>query len=70
MTPPIQYATFNPDAQDELRASSDELLDALWVGYKHASSFFMTNPTSEAWRTFVRAHAAWKVAFLAEEGRP
>ena len=48
MTPPIHYATFNPDAQDELRASSDELLDALWVGYKHASNFFMANPTSEA----------------------
>ncbi len=66
MTPPIHYPTFN---SDELRASSDELLDGLWIAYKHTSDFFMANPRTESWRAFVRAHAAWKVAFLAEEGR-
>ena len=68
MTPPIHYATFNPDARHELRASADELMDALWVGYRYASEFYRANPTAEAWRALVRAHAVWRVAFMAGDG--
>ena len=64
--------TFNPDARDQIRASADELLGALWTGYGHASGFFRANPTTVSWRELVRAHACWNVAFSAEAdgGRP
>ena len=69
MSADILYPAF-PLEGDELRTSAEELLEALWVGYRHASSFFMANPTPQGWRAFVRAHAAWRVAFLAEEDQP
>ena len=67
MTAHVLHPTFNPDARDQVRASADELLGALWTGYRHASGFFMANPTTESWRALVRAHAVWRVAFLAED---
>ena len=63
----VVHPTFNPDGRRELKASADELLGALWTGYTHASEFYRANPTTERWRTLVRAHACWKVAFRAEE---
>ena len=65
MTAPIHYATFSRGARNEFRTSANELMDALWAGYKHASGFFMANPTTEAWHALVRA-TAWRVAFLVE----
>ena len=72
MSADILHPTFPREGRDELRASANELLSAFWVGYTHASGFFMANPTTESWRQLVRAHACWKVAFRAEEdgGRP
>ena len=71
MSTNVSYPTFNPaDARDELKSSADELLSALWTGYQHASEFFRANPTTERWRELVRAHALYRVAFLAEEGQP
>ena len=49
------------------KASADELLGALWIGYTHASEFYRANPTTESWRALVRAHAVWHVAFRAED---
>ena len=63
----ISFPTFNPDARDELKSSADELVNALWAGYQHASEFFRANPTPENWRTLVRSHACWRVAFMAED---
>ena len=66
----VLHPTFDPEARCELQASADELLNALWTGYQHTSEFFRANPTSETWRTLVRAHALYRVAFLAEGGKP
>ena len=68
----VVHPTFDPDARSELKASADELLGALWTGYQHASEFFRANPTTERWRELVRAHALYRVAFLAEDdgGQP
>ena len=63
----ILYPTFPNEGHGDLRASADELREALFANYRHTSSFFMANPTPQRWRAFVRAHAAWKVAFLAED---
>ncbi len=67
MTAHVSYPTFDIGACDELKASAHELTKALWENYQHASKFFMANPTPERWRAFVRAHAAWKVAFITED---
>ena len=68
----ILYPTFPHEGHDALHASADELCQALFANYRHTSDFFMANPTPQRWRAFVRAHACWKVAFLAEDdgGRP
>ncbi len=68
----VLHLTSEPEGRVQIRASADELLGALWAGYTHASEFYRANPTTERWRELVRAHACWKVAFLAEEdgGRP
>ncbi len=63
------YPTVNMGAQHEFRASRDELLDGLLTGYKHTAKIFRANPTGDTWRALVQAHAAWRVAFLAEEER-
>ncbi len=65
------HPTF-PDARDQIRASADELLGALWIGYTHASEFYRANPTTERWRTLVKAYALYRIAFRAEDdgGRP
>ena len=63
----VLHPTFDPDTRRELKASADELLGALWIGYQHASDFFRANPTPENWRTLVRARTLYQVAFLAEE---
>ena len=59
--------TFPHEGRDELQASADELLSALWVGYTHASDFYRANPTTERWRTLIKAHALYQIAFLAED---
>ena len=66
MTAEVLHPTFAPGFRVELQTSADELLGALWTGYTHASEFYRANPTTERWRELVRAHACWKVAFLAE----
>ena len=63
----VLHATFDPEARRQLKASADELLNALWTGYGHASDLFRANPTTETWRALVRSHTCWRVAFLAEE---
>ncbi len=63
----VLHPTFDPDARDQIRASADELLGALWTGYAHASEFYRANPTTERWRELVRAHACWRVAHMAED---
>ncbi len=68
MSAHVSYPTFDLGARDELQASADELIGALWTGYQHASDFFRANPTPKTWRTLVRAHALYRVAFLAEDG--
>ncbi len=68
MTAHVLHPTFDGDARHELKASADELIDALWTGYQHASDFFRANPTPKTWRTLVRAHALYRVAFMAEDG--
>ncbi len=65
----IFYPTVNPDARREFKESADELLGALLSGRNQAAEFFRANPTQENWRAWVRAQAAWRVAFLAEEDR-
>ena len=72
MSADILHPAFPQEGQGDLRASADELREALFTNYTHTSNFFMTNPTPQRWRAFVHAHAAWKVAFLAEEdgGQP
>ncbi len=67
MTAEIFFPTINPDAQNQFRASADELLDGLLGNYRHSAEFFRANPTEDNWRALVQAHAAWRVAFLAEE---
>ncbi len=69
MTAHVLHATFDAESRRELQASADELLGALWTGYTHASDFFRANPTPKTWRTLVRAHALYRVAFLAEDNR-
>ena len=61
------YPTTNPDAQDAFKASANELLNGLLTGYKHAASIFRANPTQHNWHALVQAHAAWRVAFQAED---
>ena len=63
------YPTVNPEARDAFRKSCDELLGALFTGYKRASSLYDANPTPENWEGMVRSHAKWGVAFRAEEVR-
>ena len=67
MTAHISYPTFDLSARDELKASADELLGALWTGYTHSSEFYRANPTTQRWRELVRAHALYRVAFMAED---
>ncbi len=69
MSADVHHLTFDPDARRGLKSSADELLGALWTGYTHASEFYRANPTTERWRTLVRAHALYQVAFMAEEGK-
>ena len=61
------FPTTNPDAQRSFRASADELLEGCLTGYKHAASIFRANPTQDNWCALVQAHAAWSVAFQAED---
>ena len=72
MTAEVLHPTFDAEARHELKASADELLGALWTGYTHASEFYRANPTTERWCELVRAHALYRVAFMAEEdgGQP
>ncbi len=72
MTAHLLHPTFDPDARRELQTSADELLGALWTSYTHASEFFRANPTTERWRTLVKAYALYRIAFRAEDdgGRP
>ena len=65
MTGEVIY-TINPDARREIKASANELLDALWTGRNQAAEFYRANPTPENWRSWVRAYTAWQVAYLAE----
>ena len=67
MSAQVLRPTFDTDAQRELQVSADELVGALWTGYTHASEFYRANLTTESWRALVRAHAVWRVAFLAED---
>ena len=63
------YPTINPDAQGAFKASADELLEGLLTGYQHTSEIYRANPTPGHWRALVQAHAAWRVAFRAENYR-
>ena len=72
MSANISFPTISRDAQDQFRTSADELVEALDTARRHAGEYFRSNPTVDAWHAWVRTHAAWHVAFLAEEdeGQP
>lgn len=63
------YPTVNPEARIAFRKSGEELLEALFTGYKRDSALFDANPTAENWQAMVRSHAKWTVALQAEEER-
>ena len=67
MSAGIFFPTICPDAQEQFRASADELLNGLFENYRHTAEFYRANPTSQNWRAIVQAHTAWRVAFLAED---
>ena len=67
MSAHIFFPTINPNAQDQFRASADELLNGLLGTYRHSAEFYRANPTPRSWRALDQAHTAWRVAFLAEE---
>ncbi len=69
MSAHIFFPTINRDAQDQFRISADELLNGLLGNDRHSAEFYRANPTPQSWRALVQAHAAWRVAFLAEEER-
>ena len=58
--------TAGPEAQREFKSAADELLGALLSGRNRAANFYQANPTPENWRVWVRAQAAWQVAYLTE----
>ena len=68
MTAVVRFPTVEPEERAAFRASADELLNGLFEGYKLAAQDFRSNPTPAIWRELVHAHAAWKVAFAAEDG--
>ena len=45
---------------------ADDLLAALWHGYRFALSRWKQCPNFRTWRDLRRAYQAWKVAFTAE----
>ncbi len=55
-------------AQPALTDAADELIEALRTGRDMAAEMFRGNPTPESWRAWVRAQAAFNVAYLAENG--
>jgi hypothetical protein len=61
------WPTVHSDGQRAFKQSANDLLDGLLVGYKHAAEVFRANPTQDNWRALVQAHAAWRVAFQAED---
>ncbi len=69
MSAHIFFPAINPNARDQFRASADELLTGLLGNYRHTAEFYRANPTPQNWHALVQAHAAWRVAFLAEEER-
>ena len=60
------YPTVNSDAQRAFREAAEELLNALFDGRNQAAKFYRANPTLENWRNWVRAQAAYSVAYRAE----
>jgi hypothetical protein len=61
------WPTVHSDGQRAFKQSTNELLNGMLTGYKHAASIFRANPTPDHWRALVQAHAAWRVAFQAED---
>ncbi len=64
----LDFTTVEREGRDAFRASAEELLIGLFGGYKLAAQDFRANPTSATWHELKHAHAAWKVAFAAEDG--
>ena len=64
----LRFPCVEPEAQDQFKASAQELLDGLWTGYTRTAEDYQANPTPAIWRDLVRAHAVWTVAFAAEDG--
>ena len=63
------HPTICPEAIQEHEASAEELLDGLLAGMEHAANTFRQYPTPDNWLAWIQAHAAWRVAFLAEEDK-
>ncbi len=63
----LDFPTVEREAQDAFRASARELAGGLFTAYKLASQTFRANPTPTTWHELKHAHAAWRVAFAAEE---
>lgn len=56
------------DPQAPLEEAADELIEALRTGRDMAAEMFRSELTPESWRAWVRAQAAFNVAYLTENG--
>ena len=68
MTIHQKYSSFDEAAQKEFAASAKELLNGLYESYTGAKEIYNANPTPKRWRALVQTHAAWSVAYRAEDG--
>ena len=68
MSKAVPFPLVETEAKRALEEVAQELLDARFTAFQHAANLYERNPTTDNWRTLIRARACYAVAFHAEHG--